>query len=118
MFHVPEKCRIIVGSLASDVLSGNNGCFLIQRSDITVISVIASDGQGWEHVSVNCTTQYKERVPTWSEMCYIKNMFWDKEDVVIQYHPKETEYINHHKFTLHLWKKIGEEFLTPPIYLV
>jgi hypothetical protein len=118
MFHVPDKYRVRQGSLASDEFTGNAGAFIIPRGMNNIFSVIASDGEGWEHVSVHCTSLDKERIPTWSEMCFIKNIFWDKEDVVIQYHPKETEYVDHHKFTLHMWKPIGVELPTPPIYMV
>lgn len=45
-------------------------------------SVIWSFGGGWEHVSI-CP---KDRTPTWDEMCKIKDMFWRKNETVVQYH--------------------------------
>ena len=59
----------------------------------TAIAVIASWGGGWEHVSVSLA----RRCPTWEEMCMVKDIFWGEEEC-----------------GLHLWKKIGEEYETPP----
>jgi hypothetical protein len=97
---------------------GNNGAFEIPFSLRTTAFVIASDGGGWEHVSVHVVSEGKERTPTWAEMCKIKNMFWDEEETVVEYHPKKSDYVNQHKHCLHLWKKTGEEFELPPVYTV
>lgn len=114
----PEQYRIKKGVLKSDSTNGNNGAFEIPFSLRTKAFVIASDGYGWEHVSVHVMSDGKERTPTWSEMCKIKEMFWDDSDSVVQFHPKRSEYVNQHKHCLHLWKKIGVEYELPPIYLV
>jgi hypothetical protein len=106
MFHVENKYRITKGVGASDESYGNNGAFIIDRGRTKFI-IVASDGEGWEHVSVHCVTEGKERTPTWSEMCFIKNMFWDADDCVIQYHPPESNYVNLHKYTLHLWRPVN-----------
>lgn len=74
------------------------------------IAIIASWGGGWEHVSVSLS----RRCPTWEEMCIIKDIFWDDEECVVQYHPPKSEYVNVHPYCLHLWKKVGVNFETPP----
>lgn len=51
-------------------------------------------------------------------MCFVKDTFWDKKDTVIQFHPPEKEYVNMHKFCLHLWKPIGKEIPMPPSIFV
>jgi len=51
-------------------------------------------------------------------MCFIKDLFWDVEDVVIQYHPAKSEYVNRHDYCLHLWKPVDFEMLAPPKELV
>jgi hypothetical protein len=94
-------------SVAAD---GNNGCFLLPRA----LRVIASDGDGWEHVSVSLI----DRTPHWDEMCYVKNLFWDAEDCVVQYHPPASLYVNCHPYVLHMWRKVGSEFEVPPTYMV
>lgn len=32
----------------------------------------------------------------------------------VQFHPPKSEYVNLHTYCLHLWKKIGGTFETPP----
>jgi hypothetical protein len=113
-FHVPNKFRIATGRMGSTPAFGNNGAFVVRLRHSQLVNVIASDGMGWEHVSVSRT----DRCPTWDEMCQIKAMFWSGEDVVIQYHPAESEYVNHHQYCLHLWRPIGVEFPTPPSIMV
>ncbi len=112
MFHVIENNRITKGNYRSDASYGNNGAFEINRGR-TTFCILASDGEGWEHLSVHCISEGKDRTPTWSEMCFIKDLFWDKTDCVIQYHPAESEYVNTHKHTLHLWRPTSQTIPTP-----
>lgn len=65
-------------------------------------TVVWSYAGGWEHVSMN----NPRRPPTWDEMCIIKDMFWDLEETVVQYHPALDNYVNNLKNCLHLWKPI------------
>ena len=114
-FCVPEKYRVTGGPLATTRAYGNNGAFiyhdLVKRN---TFKCIASDGAGWEHVSVSMPT----RTPTWKEMCMIKKLFWGKEDCVIQFHPRESEYINYHSHCLHLWRPTNGVFPRPNPALV
>lgn len=112
--HVPNKFRIRSGQFATNDDIGNNGMFLIPHERSQFLRVIASDEIGWEHVSVS----RKDRCPTWNEMCFIKSLFWDDEDCVVQFHPPRSQYVNHHPYCLHLWRKFGEEFQTPPAWMV
>lgn len=95
MFKVPEFARITTGRLASDKSNGNNGAFEIPCKHATVYC-IASDGAGWEHVSVHVEERFKLRIPSWNEMCFVKNLFWSDQDLVVQYHPPKSEYVNNH----------------------
>src|SRR5436190_20844408 len=97
----PEQYRIKEGMLGSDASYGNNGYFLVPFES-RELAVIASDGEGWEHVSVSL----ENRTPNWREMCYIKSLFWDDQDCVIQYHPPASEYVNNHENCLHMWRPI------------
>lgn len=115
MFHVPEKHRITTGVMGSNSDYGNNGAFFIPRKrKNTPFKVVASDGEGWEHVSISLPT----RCPSWEEMCLIKNMFWDEEDCVIQYHPPKSEYVNNSTYCLHLWRPTDQEIPLPDSILV
>jgi hypothetical protein len=100
-FKVPEQRRALEFSSPDD---GNNGVFYIPgRSSRDQLVVVASDGAGWEHVSVS----KRYECPTWDEMCRIKEMFWsDPEDWAVQYHPPASRYVNNHPYCLHLWRPI------------
>lgn len=115
MFHVPENNRIKNGRLKSSFEDGNNGAFSIDIYGIKAY-IIASDGLGWEHVSI--TLKDKNRTPSWSEMCFVKNIFWDKDDIVLQIHPPEYSYVNNHPYCLHLWRNKNIDFELPPSFLV
>jgi len=113
-FHVPNKYRIRTGRIGSDDSIGNAGAFEIKLKHGQTVFVIASDGMGWEHVSVS----RRDRCPTWDEMCQVKAMFLGDEDCVVQFHPPKREYVNFHPYCLHLWRQIGLEFSQPDSFLV
>jgi hypothetical protein len=78
---------------------------------------MSSDSEGWQHVSVSI--EFDTRTPSWKIMCAVKDLFWEPEQVVVQFHPKESQYINFHQGCLHLWRCTdGREFPTPPAYMV
>jgi hypothetical protein len=128
MFHVPNKHRVRTGQLASRDEFGNNGAFLIPSpTKGRLLAVVASDGFGWEHVSVHAENKIGNLfTPYWEEMQFLKQMFWDGTDVVIQFHPADANYVNIHKNVLHMWRMKGWEsddtsghpLPTPPLALV
>ncbi len=72
-------------------------------------------GLGWDHVSV---TVYNPKAgqdftPNWDDMCHVKDIFFDEDEVVIQFHPAKKDYVNFSKHTLHLWKPQNIELPTP-----
>lgn len=103
--------------MGSCKLSGKNGAFTIpikKSKGRTLLTVICSDGAGWEHVSVS----HHSVIPKWDWMCKIKNLFWDRNDVVIQFHPAESDYINYHPRCLHMWRPTNQTIPVPPKILV
>lgn len=76
--------------------------------------VIWSFGGGWDHVSVS----YKRRIPTWDEMCRVKDMFFKEDETVVQFHPKKSEYKNLCPTCLHLWRDQNQEHKLPARELV
>ena len=90
-----------------------NGAFRINYLG-TNWFVIASNGLGWEHVSVS----NPQRTPSWEVMCKIKELFFEDEEVVMQLHPKKSEYVNNHEHCLHLWRPIDSEIPIPNSILV
>lgn len=112
-----ERSRVILGPWASAMGSGMNGMFRLEYPKTgRTIRALASDGGGWEHVSVSIEGAH--RCPTWEEMCWVKSLFWGEEEWVIQFHPAESDYVNCHPYTLHLWKPLGVDFPTPPSIFV
>ena len=117
MLHVPNKCRVRKGPMGSDDSNGNNGAFMVphpNRASSLDFSVICSDGMGWEHVSISL----RSRTPTWAECCFIKGLFWDDEDLVVQLHPPRSQWINNHNHCLHLWRSVTHTFPVPPGWMV
>ena len=108
-----ERYRIRKGDAAIDESYGNNGIFRVPVGTRNC-HVIASDGLGWEHVSVS----FSDRCPTWGEMCQIKDLFWGDDEAVMQLHPPKAIYVNNHPYCLHLWRPIEEVIPFPPSGLV
>lgn len=73
-------------------------------------------GQTFDHVSVSVNTSGlpHKRTPTWEEMNWVKDIFFEPEELVIQYHPPKSQYVNNHEHVLHLWKIVGFEIPLPP----
>jgi hypothetical protein len=61
---------------------------------------VISAPTGWEHVSV----QTGHRTPTWDEMCFVKDLFWEPEECAVEYHPPLSQYVKHNPYCLHLWR--------------
>lgn len=85
-----------------------NGAFNFPIGGVD-IHVIASNGLGWDHVSVSTET----RCPTWEEMCVVKDLFFEESETVVQYHPAKADYVNHHPYCLHLWRPLFEPLPKP-----
>ena len=77
-------------------------------------TVIASSGDGWDHVSVSLP----HRCPKWDEMEYIKRMFFKENEVAMQLHVPPKDHVNIHAFCLHLWRPIDKEIPLPPSIMV
>jgi hypothetical protein len=106
------------------------GVFVIPSTELPngktsrVLNIIATDGNvgineenKWEHVSVSILGD-KKNTPSWLEICLVKDLFWDEEECVVQYHPAKSDYINLHEGVLHLWKHKNAPFPTPPTICV
>lgn len=110
---------------------GKEGMFRIPFKKKYLLMVIASDGgdeEEWEHVSVSLRGVGKgrydkrlfnplESLPTWEMMCFVKDLFFEKDETVIQFHPPEKDYVNIAE-VLHLWRKKDHEVELPPLYMV
>jgi hypothetical protein len=112
--------RIRTGQYGSDESFGLAGAFrLLAPGGALMLALSSGPGglgndTGWEHVSASC----EQRCPTWEEMCFVKDLFWNEEELVVQYHPPKSEYVNFHPYVLHLWKSIDMTIPLPPMLLV
>jgi len=112
--------RIRVGKYASDESYGLAGAFrLIAPGGALVLALSSGSASeandtGWEHVSASC----EKRCPTWEEMCWVKDLFWDEHEMCVQYHPPKSEYVNFHEHVLHIWKSVDMSIPMPPSLLV
>ena len=108
-----ERGRWVEGPMAT-TLGERDGMFTLRTNEGQELRVMASQGDvtgvAWEHVSVST----KSRCPTWKEMCWVKGLFFEDEEVVIQYHPRKSDYVNMHPYCLHLWRPLTETLPTPP----
>jgi len=126
-FHVPEASRVTDGPMGTRPDEGQYGAFYVPSPEPGwILAIIATDGAddatpeavGWEHVSVNVIKGKQSRCPSWKEMSFVKDLFWDAEDVVVQFHPRRSEYVNMHLNVLHLWRPTHVVIPTPPSILV
>jgi hypothetical protein len=111
-----ENGRLRAGWMASDRSFGPYGAFFVQGPCGCELKIVASGGEeavceGWEHVSISTP----RRPPNWQEMCFVKDLFWDAEECVIQFHPPASTYVNNHPHCLHLWKPPFDLPLPPAI---
>lgn len=94
----------------------DGGCGEIFQFGKRWASVIWSNGGGWDHVSI---APYNRRItPDWNDMCRLKDMFFREDEVVIQYHPAKSGYVNNVPNCLHLWKSQKQDMPTPPSVMV
>jgi hypothetical protein len=114
-----ERGRVRTGELATGPSDGGYGAFYVQGpcgEELKIISSEAGDpiAEGWEHVSVST----RRRCPNWIEMCFVKDLFWNESECVIQFHPPRSEYVNNHPNCLHLWRPVDNHVRLPPSILV
>jgi hypothetical protein len=96
-----------------------NGVFEVPSPiDGATVRVLASIGEGWEHVSVSRYT----RCPNWPEMEHIKRMFFREDECVMQLHVPIADYVTGEFHgcvnCLHLWKPTGVEIPRPPKWMI
>ena len=94
---------------------GGSGRLLLGTKRLNKAAVVVwSWGDGWDHVSVS----FRNRVPTWDEMCKIKDIFFDEDECCVEYHPKKKDYVNLHPYCLHIWRPQEAQIPVPPTLYV
>ena len=106
-----KECRRL--NIANTSFDGGRGVITMPTWTGTVVW---SFGGGWEHVSV---APIKKRItPSWDDMCILKDIFFNEDETVVQYHPAKSEYVNNVPNCLHLWRPINKVMPTPPSIMV
>jgi hypothetical protein len=117
-FDKLERGRVRSGPFGTRSGDDWGAFFIALRPGAQPLKIICSpmtdNETGWQHVSVS----HPSRCPTWEEMCSLKDLFWEPEQVVVQFHPRASEYVNNVRYCLHMWRWLGGEFPTPPMILV
>lgn len=114
---VLQANRVRKGEMASDDSYGMAGMFKLLTPGGALLLAISSGADtkhGWEHVSVSCET----RCPTWDEMCFVKDLFWQEDELVVQFHPPKSLHVNFHPNCLHMWRSLRGPIPMPPSMLV
>lgn len=108
---VSDRVRATYGGIGDETC----GVFIVRVPGTgAVLRVIASCGEGWDHVSVSRPS----RCPTWEEMSFVKRAFFRDDEWAIEYHPPIKENISVHDFCLHLWRLQGGVMPIPPPWTV
>ena len=55
-----------------------------------------------EHASINCLVH--NHLPTWEELCELKDIVWFDEEECYQVFPKKSQYVNFAKNCMHIWR--------------
>lgn len=92
----------------------------LARGSLAHFIVMAADGNesGWDHVSAH--VRYRKdmqklmRCPTWAEMCWLKEQFFNDDEAVMQLHPAKADHISMHDNVLHLWRPVNLQIPLPP----
>jgi hypothetical protein len=111
--------RIREGRYGSDDSYGPYGAFEVTGPNGAPLRIMASgadepETDGFEHVSVSLPN----RCPNWPEMCFVKSLFWEPEETVVQFHPPESTYISNHPYVLHMWRDTRDGHRMPPAIMV
>lgn len=90
------------------------GAFILQGNGDSILRVIATADDEWDHVSVSLV----DRCPTWEEMERVAKVFFKLNEHAMQLHLPESEHINCHPYCLHWWRPWVTAIPLPPSYMV
>ena len=66
-----------------------------------------ADGRRWVHVSMSRPS----RLPSWGDVREVKDAFIGRERRALQILPPQSQYVNLHKYVLHLWHCVDDDGL-------
>jgi hypothetical protein len=89
--------------------NGISGIVILTGQKKEFYFICTIDNKKMEHVSVSVAKSNKS-LPTWKDMCRMKDIFWNGEEEVHQIHPKGSQYLHgvgDLENVLHLWRPVG-----------
>jgi hypothetical protein len=99
------------GSVGDDTV----GVFVVPSPiDRGALTIVASAGEGWDHVSVSRAT----RCPNWPEMSHVAALFFEPNETAMQLHVPASDHVNNHPYCLHWWRPHDQEIPRPPAIFV
>lgn len=102
-------------TLGPPMSDGTGGAYRVPHIPTGVtLTVIASNGYGWDHVSVSLPN----RCPNWQEMEHVKRLFFRDDETAMQLHVPPAEHVNIHPYCLHLWRPHDAQIPRPPAIMV
>lgn len=106
-----REIEMLVKSLRGHFLARGPDGMAVQ---IGALRIIASSGDGWDHVSVS----REDRIPNYNEMCAAKRVFFEDTEWAVEYHAPVEKHINIHPRVLHIWRPQTAHLPVPPDYMV
>lgn len=94
--------------------SGNRAAWVYAHRIAVGFNVMISksemdDGSWWLHISVS----KPNRLPTWDEMKKVKDEFLGEDTEAFHIIPKKKDFVNVHRFCLHMWSPLGTQTRLP-----
>lgn len=114
-----EPHRIVAVGAYESRPGDSFGAFQIPYNGTTLLCLVQTgensraelgDEYAWDHISVSA----RKRCPNWFEMSHIKSIFFAEDETVMQLHVPESEHIDLHPYTLHLWRPLLVPIPRPP----
>ncbi len=103
-------------AFAGSIGDEHNGFYAIPIKGVR-FRVLASNGGGFEHVSVS--PWFKKRTPSWEEMSAVRDLFFEPHEVCYELHVARADHVSFHDYTLHLWRCTDcREVPLPPAIMV
>ncbi|MHB8484014.1 MAG: DUF7694 domain-containing protein [Nitrospiria bacterium] len=65
-------------------------------------SLVSFRGEPWIHLSIS----YPNKLPTWDEIVSVRDIFLGNGVEAYQVIPKLVDYVNTHRYCLHLWAPV------------
>lgn len=74
--------------------------------------IVGENEDDWEHVSISPVKN--KRMPNYKEMQELKELFFNDDEGVYEFHPPKKDYLNLHEYCLHLWRPKKEGMIIEP----